>query len=336
MMNENLDHLKQQLPLLDYLRRRQWRARRASQQHEFVGLCPFHQETKPSFYVNAQKNLFYCHGCGRGGDLIRFLQLSLGLSFRQSVEHLKRELGQVANPSAELLEQTSAFYQCQLQRHAEAGHYLAQRGLRDPDLIQELGIGYAPGGNLLRHLASLGYPLDLLFQAGLINGRCHDTFCRRVIFPCSLQGRVINLYGRSIGAAFPHRFLPRPKGGLFAWEAVNQFSTIILVEGLFDLAVLWQAGFRNTTCAFGTHLTTAQRCQLCDRSGRQLYIAFDRDANHAGQQSAATLAQQLQGAGLKVFIAELPDGQDPNSYFVAGASAADFERCLDKAHCGHV
>ncbi len=90
-MDENLEHLKQQLPLLDYLRRRQWSARRAGHQQEFVGLCPFHRETKPSFYVNAAKNLFYCHGCGRGGDLIRWIQLSLGLSFRESVEHLKRE-----------------------------------------------------------------------------------------------------------------------------------------------------------------------------------------------------------------------------------------------------
>jgi len=143
---------------------------------------------------------------------------------------------------------------------------------------------------------------------------------------------VINLYGRSIGSAFPHRFLPRPKGGLFAWESVNQFPTVILVEGLFDLAVLWQAGFCNTTCAFGTHLTPAQLSQLCDGSGRQLFIAFDRDANHAGQQSAAALARRLQGAGLKVLIAELPEGHDPNSYFVAGATAADFARCLDLAH----
>jgi DNA primase len=147
---------------------------------------------------------------------------------------------------------------------------------------------------------------------------------------------VINLYGRSIGAAFPHRFLPHPKGSLFAWESVNQFATVILVEGLFDLAVLWQAGFRNTTCAFGTHLTPAQLSQLCDRGGRQLYIAFDRDANQAGQQSAAALAQRLKGAGLKIQIAELPDGHDPNSYFVAGATAADFARCLDRAHYLHL
>lgn len=335
-MDENLERLKQQFPLLDYLRRRQWRARRAGHQQEFVGLCPFHRETKPSFYVNARKNLFYCHGCGRGGDLIRWIQLSLGLSFRESVEHLKRELGQVTDPPLELLEQTTVFYQCQLHRHPEAAHYLAQRGLRDPDLIQLLRIGYAPGGNLRRHLAGLGYSLDLLLQAGLINNQGRDALCRRVIFPCSQQGRVINLYGRSIGTAFPHRFLPRPKGGLFAWESVNQFATVILVEGLFDLAVLWQVGFRNTTCAFGTHLTAAQLSQLCDRGSRQLYIAFDRDANHAGQQSAAALAQRLQGAGLKVHIAELPDGHDPNSYFVAGATAADFARCLDRAHSLHL
>ncbi|MGC9949087.1 MAG: hypothetical protein ABSF64_22185 [Bryobacteraceae bacterium] len=74
----------------------------------------------------------------------------------------------------------------------------------------------------------------------------------------------MNLYGRSIGAAFPHRVLPRSKGGLFAWQSVRHFSTVILVEGLFDLAVLWQAGFRNATCAIGTHLTPAQWTQLCD------------------------------------------------------------------------
>ena len=73
----------------------------------------------------------------------------------------------------------------------------------------------------------------------------------------------MNLYGRSVGAAFPHRLLPRSKGGLFAWESVETpCSTVILVEGLFDLAVLWQAGFRNTTCAIGTHLTPAQWAQL--------------------------------------------------------------------------
>jgi DNA primase len=198
-------------------------------------------------------------------------------------------------------------------------------------LIEELGLGYAPGSNLRRHLADCGYSLDLLLRIGLINHQGRDAFCRRVIFPCYQQGRVINLYGRSIGAAFPHRLLPRSKGGLFAWDSVGAFSSVILVEGLFDLALLWQAGLRNTTCAIGTHLTAAQWSQLCDQPGRCIYIAFDQDGNQAGQQAARLLARRLESAGLQARIVALPPGQDPNSYFAAGATASDFLACMEQA-----
>ena len=87
-----------------------------------------------------------------------------------------------------------------------------------------------------------------------------------MIFPCREHGQILNLYGRGIGAAFPHRLLPRPKGGLFAWESVRQFSTVVLVEGLFDLAVLWRAGFRNTTRAIGA---TAAHFTLCLQRAQQ-------------------------------------------------------------------
>ena len=108
-MAENLEHLKRSLSLLDYLRRSNWTARRMGTTAEFVGLCPFHRETRPSFYVNGRKNLFYCHGCGRGGDLIRFVELSQGLSFRQSVAHLLQEIPPTG--SGDVLEQAVAFYQ---------------------------------------------------------------------------------------------------------------------------------------------------------------------------------------------------------------------------------
>ena len=196
---------------------------------------------------------------------------------------------------------------------------------------EELGIGYAPGGNLRRHLAALGYSLDLLLHIGLINPQGRDWFCRRVIFPCRESRQIVNLYGRSIGSAFPHRLLPRSKGGLFAWESVSQFSTLILVEGLFDLAVLWQAGFRNTTCAIGTQLTPAQLAQFSDQSGRPVYIAFDQDDNQAGQKASHQIASRLQGAGIRALIVQLPAGHDPNSYFLAGATAADFTHCLQQA-----
>jgi len=331
-MWEDLEHLKRQLPLLEYLWRHNWTGRRVSCRQEYIGLCPLHLETRPSFYVNATKNLFYCHGCGCGGDLIRFVQLYCNLSFQDSVAQLEKELSPVASVSVDqLLEDAVAFYQDHLHRHKEALQYLNQRGLCDLELIRQMGIGYAPGGSLRRHLAECGYSLDLMSQVGLVNRHGCDTFLRRVVFPCVDRGRLINLYGRSIGGAPTHRFLPRPKGGLFAWERVRTSRTVILVEGLFDLAVLWQAGFLNTTCALGTHPTQEQFLQLCDQPGREVLIAFDFDPNGAGQQAARSLAQRLDDHGLGARIVQLPEGEDPNSYFVAGATAADFASCLQQA-----
>jgi DNA primase len=328
-MAHDLKRLKERISLLEYLQRHNWKPCRAGTRQEFLGLCPLHHEARPSFYVNAHKNLFYCHGCGRGGDLIRFVQLFLDLPFRQSVAHLEQELRPV--PATELLAQTVAFYQLQLHRHPEGIRYLERRGLHDPAIIEELGIGYAPGGNLRGHLAGLGYPFDLLLDTGLINSQGRDAFCRRVVFPCSQRGRLVNLYGRSIGGAFPHRLLSRSKGGLFAWESVSSFSMVILVEGLFDLAVLWQAGFRNTTCAIGTQLTPAQLAQLADQPGRSIRIVFDQDENQAAQKASYRLALRLKSACIQARIVQLPNGHDPNSYFIAGATAADFTDCLERA-----
>jgi DNA primase len=204
----------------------------------------------------------------------------------------------VATNSAAALERTATFYQQQLDRFPEALHYLEQRGLRDPALIKELRIGYAPGGSLRRHLTAQGYSFDLLQRLGLLNAQGCDAFYRRVIFPCCQGGRVVNLCSRSVAAAFAHRFLPGSKGGLFAWESVRQSPAVILVEGLFDLAVLWQAGFRHATCSLGTHLSAEQFQQLCDRPCT-VYLIFDVDANAngSGQQASQQLAPRLRAQG---------------------------------------
>ena len=330
-MCQDLQSLKQRIPLLDYLRRHNWTARPIGAHQEFVGLCPLHPETHPSFYVNAAKNVFYCHGCGSGGDLIRFVQLSRNLSFREALVCLKQQLGLPEPGEDEAVRETVDFYQQQLGRHTEALDYLHGRGVHDAKLIEQLSIGYAPGGMLYRHMIRLGYPPDLLVRVGLIH-QGNDAFYRRIVFPCFDGSRPVNLYGRSTGGAPPHRLLPRPKGGLFAWSIVVNYPELILVEGLLDLAVLWQAGFVNTTCALGVHLTDIQFSQLSDRPNRTVFIAFDSDP--AGQKATQALAHKLQSrSGVDVRIVDLPAGQDPNSYFVVGASAPEFEGRLRSARC---
>jgi len=169
-----------------------------------------------------------------------------------------------------------------------------------------------------------------LRHTGVVNPGGHDALYQRVVFPCCQDSRIVNLYGRSIGTACAHRFLPGSKGGLVAWETVRQFSSVILVEGMFDLAVLWQAGLRHTTCSLGTHLTSDQFQQLCDRP-RTVYLTFDADANGSGQQAARELAHRLWVQGITTRRVLLPRGHDPNSFFVQGGDAREFHALLEAA-----
>ncbi|HEY6270391.1 MAG TPA: toprim domain-containing protein [Terriglobales bacterium] len=221
-------------------------------------------------------------------------------------------------------------YRRQLDHYPEAGRYLEHRGVRGLDLIRELQIGYAPGGSLRHHLLARGYSLDLLQRTSLVSSQGHDAFSRRVIFPCYQDERIVNLYGRNTGGAFAHRFLPGPKGGLVAWESVRQYPAVILVEGIFDLAVLWQAGFRHATCAWGTHLNPSQFRQLCDQP-RTVYLAFDVDANDSGQQASQALAHRLRAQGIPARRVLLPPGHDPNSFFLQGGDARQFQSLLEAA-----
>lgn len=325
----DLQYLKAQVSLLDYLQRHQWTGRRVGS--EFVGLCPLHWESRPSFYVNARKNLFYCHGCGQGGDLIRFVQLFFKLPFAESLAHLQQELGLPELDEDDILEEAAGFYQTQLFSHAEAIDYIRRRGIHQAEILHRMRIGYAPGGVLRRHLAHLGYSAQLLLHCGLINSRGQDTFCRRIVFPCFDPPGPKNLYGRSLDSQAPHRFLARGKGRLLAWSVVSGFDSLILVEGAFDVASLWQEGFRNATCAFGTHLTQTQITQIAEYPGREVFIAFDSDRSNAGQSAARSLGRKLKQVVLRVRLVSLPAEHDPNSFFLSGATAENFHRCLDQA-----
>lgn len=316
-----LDELKQQISLLDYLQAHDWQPVRRLSRGRLMGLCPLHAEHRPSFLVDPSKNLFYCYGCGRGGDVIRFAELFHQVKFPQALAWLRQWRG-----LPPILQETAEFYRMQLHRHGEAVAYLYQRGVRSPELIEHMRIGYAPGGCLRGWLTQLGYPLQTLRQAGLVTGAGYDTYIHRIVFPLEA-----NLYGRSLSAAAPtHRFLPGAKGGLYSWDQVQQCPEVILVEGLFDYAVLWQAGFHNVTCSLGNHLNLRQYRQLCDRP-RTVYLAFDADTNGSGQQAAQSLACRLSDQSINVRTISLPDGHDPNSFFVQGCDARQFQSLLEAA-----
>jgi len=317
-----LDELKRQIPLLNYLQAHDWQPARQLSRGRWMGLCPLHSDHKPSFLVDPSKSLFYCYGCGRGGDVIRFAELYHQVKFPQALALLHQWHG-----LAPLLHEAAGFYCLQLHRHGEAIAYLNQRGVRSPEVIEHMRIGYAPGGGCLRRwLKLLGYPLPAVLQAGLVTAVGYDAYMHRIVFP--LEG---NLYGRSLSAsAPPHRFLPGAKGGLYCWEQVRRYPEVILVEGLFDYAVLWQAGFFNVTCSMGNHLNVHQYRQLCDRP-RTVYLAFDADTNGSGLQAAQSLACRLREQGVNVRRVSLPDGHDPNSFFVEEGDARQFQSLLEAA-----
>jgi DNA primase len=321
MSRKALDELKHQIPLLDYLQGHDWQPARRIVGGRLLGLCPLHTDRKPSFLLDPNKNLFYCYGCGRGGDVIRFAEIYHQVKFREAVALLREWCG-----LAPLLDQVTEFYRVQLYRHREAILYLSDRGLHSPEIIEHMRIGYAPGRCLQSWLAELGYPAPLLRQAGLLNSDGRDAFTHRIVFP--LEG---NLYGRSIRGSVPHLFLPGSKGGLYAWEQVRRAPEIILVEGLFDYAVLWQAGFHNATCSMGNHLNARQFQQLCD-GPRTVYLTFDSDANQSGQQAAQWMSRRLWAQGVAARRVSLPAGHDPNSFFVQGGDAYQFQKLLEAAH----
>jgi DNA primase len=246
------------------------------------------------------------------------VELYHGMSFVQALGHLRQLTG-----SAGLLEDAIAFYSAQLRCWPEAMAYLARRGIYAPAIIEAMRIGYAPGACLRAHLRGLGYEPEQMQQTGLINPQGRDTLYRRIVFPFG-----DNLYGRSIDLSAPHRFLHTAKGGLYRWQSLQQAAEIILVEGLWDVAALWQAGFPNATCGGGAQLNYAQWQQLIT-GARTVWIALDGDA--AGQQAAASLAAKLHHAGQPARRILLPPPHDPASYFACGATAEQFRALMQEA-----
>lgn len=164
MNRQAIDELKRQISLLNYLQSHDWRAARQLTSGRWMGLCPLHSDHKPSFLLDDNKGLFYCYGCGRGGDVIRFVELYHQTTFPEALAllHSSYGVGSVVRAAAE-------FYRAQLHRCPEAMSYLEQRGIHSPEVIEHMRIGYAPGGCLRASLTEKGYPV---WQAGFHHVTC--------------------------------------------------------------------------------------------------------------------------------------------------------------------
>jgi len=341
-----LDELRSRISLSALIGRRVKLVRRG---REFAGLCPFHHEKTPSFYVVEDKSFFHCFGCGAHGDALGFAMRADNLDFLEAVEKLAAEAG-LAVPQASpqergrarrqktLLEATevaAGFYEAKLWRPAgdHAREYLQRRGL-DPDTIRRFRLGWAPDGRqALRHALAADFPDTLLIEAGLIRkpeeGEPYDYFRGRVMFPIGDRaGRVIAFGGRVLGDGQP-KYLNSPDGPLFekgrvlyGWSAARAGGAraaetgehgVIVTEGYMDVIALSRAGFSAAVAPLGTALTEFQLHELW-RLAPEPVLCFDGDA--AGQRAAARALRRalpLLRPGHSLRFATLPAGEDPDS-----------------------
>ena len=353
-----LDELRNRISLSGLVGRRVKLTRRG---REHAGLCPFHHEKTPSFYVVDDKNFFHCFGCGAHGDAIGFVMRADNLDFLEAVEKLAGEAG-LAVPQAtpeerekaqrqktllETLEAAAAFYEARLWGPAggRARDYLQARGL-DPDTIRRFRLGWASEDRqALRRALARDFPEPLLLEAGLIHdpadGEPFDYFRGRVMFPIGDRaGRVIAFGGRVIADGQP-KYLNSPDSPLFekgrvlyGWSAARAAATngrdAIVTEGYMDVITLHRAGFPSAVAPLGTALTEFQLHELW-RLGPEPVLCFDGDA--AGQRAALRAlhrALPLLRPGYSLRFAALPSGEDPDTLIRRGRHSV-FEQALAAA-----
>ena len=311
---------------------------------QLMGICPFHDERSPSFSVDPVQKVFHCFGCGEGGDLFKFVQLTEGLNFREAVESLSDRYGVTMelteeDPQAaqrrekrdrllELLERTAAFYVRNLWESPEAEEsreYLKARGL-DEALLREFRVGYAPSAwdKVLVASRQKGYSEAELWDAGLTaknqKGNVYDRFRRRITFPlCDSRGRVLGFGARAVGADQQPKYLNSSENAVFhkgrqvyaadlARAAAAKSGEVILCEGYTDVIAMHQAGLRNTVGLMGTALTEDQVSELARMAP---VVALALDADSAGQEAMIRAAKVAEGRKLELRVVPLPAGSDP-------------------------
>lgn len=324
-----------------------------------VACCPFHSEKTPSFTVTPTKQFYHCFGCGAHGSAIGFVMEYNGMGFIEAVKELASSVGlkvpeertQRAGPGAEtgadlheIMQQATRYYREQLKRSETAVAYLKKRGLTG-EIAARFGLGYAPPGWQNLAAAFPGYQSNALLDAGLViqgeDGKRHDRFRDRIMFPIvSQKGMIVGFGGRVLGEDEP-KYLNSPETPLFekgrelyglfqARSAIRRAGRIVVVEGYMDVAALSQHGIEYCVATLGT-ATTAAHVQKLLRQTDTVIFCFDGD--EAGRRAAwraleASLAQLSDGKNVSFLF--LPQGEDPDSY-VRSFGRENFEGLLGKA-----
>ncbi|MBA2173567.1 DNA primase [Halobacillus locisalis] len=317
------------------------------QGRNYFGLCPFHGESTPSFSVSADKQIFHCFGCGKGGNVYTFLMEIEGYGFLQAVKHLAEQLDielpdhvmeddqptERSEESQIVLEahQWLAKLYHHLLRNSKEGkeafQYLLDRGFSE-ETIKKYQIGFSPNSKdfVVTFLEKKGFHPQTMVKAGLLStndqGDYADRFRGRVIFPLRNHlGKTVAFAGRALGKQEP-KYLNSPETELFqkgkllynfdlARSAIRKQKRVILFEGYVDVISADQAGVHNAVGTMGTSISSTQ-ANLLKRYVDQVIICYDGDK--PGVEAAAKAGQLMKETGCQTFVARIPDGLDPDDF----------------------
>lgn len=325
----------------------------------YFGLCPFHNEKSPSFSVSGIKQMYYCFGCGAGGNVITFLMEYENAGFQEAVKMLADRAGiklpemeyseearRKGSRRAKLLEinkeAAKYFYYMLRSPKGKVGYqYLAKRELSD-ETMKKFGLGYADGAgsDLTAYLRSKGYEDELIKESGLIGfdekRGMHDKFWNRVMFPIQDSNhRVIGFGGRVMGDAKP-KYLNSPETMIFDksrnlyglnFARTSRKGNIILCEGYMDVIAMHQAGFTQAVASLGTAFTTGQ-ASLLRRYTEEVLLAYDSDG--AGVNAALRAIGILKESGLRGRVINMQPYKDPDE-FMKNLGAEAFQERIDQA-----
>jgi len=319
----------------------------------YRALCPFHHDTKPSFYVNPTQQLFHCFGCKESGNVIHFVMKYEKLEFNEAIKFLAEKLGitfveekeeKTNREIYEILKLASNFYHEKLLLFPQALSYLTEKRKLSLETIKKFQLGFAPGGNfLLETLRKRGYSEELIIESGLAykkEGEVREWFFNRIIFPIlNRRGEVIGFGGRTLDEETEPKYLNSPETKVFKkgenlyglYQTMNYLikNRAILVEGYFDLLTLFDKGIKNLVAPLGTGFTINQ-ARLLKRYNDEIIILFDGD--QAGREATKRAIEIALKAGLNPLVAWLPENYDPDKYLNEKGTEEFIQKIINKPY----